>query len=187
MHWITVKLILWRCLMKTKLMIWVQTFWPASHDWYKIHSMNKQLIKIKEIYWKLHVLTSHVVVTPVWTPGHINRRVTRDPRLQDLVFSALLIHMPVFMSFHLRQSQHCIVTLSAVVMSLLPIVTAARGGAELSWSELLEASSQNTVQLLMLSSMSHHLVCVCTVIVTLQTVEMTRTLLISTCKMAILK
>ena len=110
-----------------------------------------------------------------------------QPTVARLGVSALLIHMTVFMSFHLRQSQHCIVTLSAVVMSLLPIVTAARGGAELSWSELLEASSQNTVQLLMLSSMSHHLVCVCTVIVTLQTVEMTRTLLISTCKMAILK
>ena len=72
-------------------------------------------------------------------------------------------------------------TLSAVVMSLLPVVTAAGGGAVLGGGELLEARSQDAVQLLMLPSVGHHFVGVSAVIVALQTVEMTGTLLIGTC------
>ena len=71
-------------------------------------------------------------------------------------------------------------TLSAVVMSLLPVVTAAGGGAVLGGGELLEARSQDAVQLLMLPSVRHHLVGVGAVIVTFQTVEMARTFLIGT-------
>jgi len=85
------------------------------------------------------------------------------------------------MSLHLRQTENSILTLSAVVMSLLPVVTAAGGGAVLGGGELLEARSQDAVQLLMLPSVRHHLVGVGAVIVTFQTVEMARTFLIGTC------
>ena len=66
-------------------------------------------------------------------------------------------------------------------MGLLAVVAAARGGAVLGGGELLEARSQDAVQLLMLSSVSHNFVGVSAVIVALQTVEMTGTLLIGTC------
>ena len=84
------------------------------------------------------------------------------------------------MSLHLRQTEDSILTLSAVVMSLLPVVTAAGGGAVLGGGELLESRSQDAVQLLMLPSVRHHLVGVGAVIVTFQTVEMARTFLIGT-------
>ena len=74
-----------------------------------------------------------------------------------------------------------------MVVGLLAVVAAARGGAVLRGGELLEARGQNAVQLLMLSPVGYNFVGIGAVIVTFQTVEMTRTLLISTCKMAILK
>ena len=93
----------------------------------------------------------------------------------------LLVHVSVLVGLHLRQAQHSVLTFPAVVMGLLPGVTAAVDGAVLGRGELLEASSQDAVQLLMLPAVSHNFVGVSAVIVALQTVEMTGTFLIGTC------
>ena len=90
--------------------------------------------------------------------------------------------MSVLVGLHLRQAQHSVLALPAVVVGLLPGVTAAVDGAVLGRGELLEAGSQDAVQLLMLSAVSDNFVGVGAVIVALQTVEMTGTLLIGTCK-----
>ena len=89
--------------------------------------------------------------------------------------------MSVLVGLHLGQAQHSVLALPAVVVGLLPGVTAAVDGAVLGRGELLEACSQDAVQLLMLSTVGDHFVGVGAVIVALQTVEMTGTLLIGTC------
>ena len=61
---------------------------------------------------------------------------------------------------------------------LFAIVTAAWSCTVLGRGELFKSCSQDAVQLLMLSPVSDHLVCVCAVVVTFQTMKMTRTLLI---------
>ena len=81
--------------------------------------------------------------------------------------ATLFIHVSVFVSFHLRQTQDCILTFSAVVMSLLAVVRTPGRGAVLGRGELLKSCSKDAVQLLMLSSMSHNFVCVCAVVITL--------------------
>ena len=68
-----------------------------------------------------------------------------------------------------------------MVVGLLAVVAAARGGAVLSGGELLEARGQDGVQLLVLPSVRHHLVGVRAVVVALQAVEVARALLICTC------
>ena len=90
--------------------------------------------------------------------------------------------MPVLVGLHLGQAQHCVLTLPAVVVGLLAGVAAAVYGTVLGGGELLEACSQDTVELLVLPPVSHHLVGVRAVVVTLQAVEVTGTLLIRTCK-----
>ena len=75
--------------------------------------------------------------------------------------------MSVFVSFHLRQTQDCILTFSAVVMSLLAVVRTPGRGAVLGRRELLEARREDAVQLLMLSAMGHNFVGVSAVVVTL--------------------
>lgn len=70
-----------------------------------------------------------------------------------------------------------------MIMRLFSVVGAPRGRTILCGGVLLKTRSHNTVQFLMLSSMSHHLICVSTVIITFQTVKMARTLLICTCVM----
>ena len=89
--------------------------------------------------------------------------------------------MPVLVRLHLRQAEDGVLTLPAVVVGLLPGVTAAVDGAVLGRGELLEASSEDAVQLLVLPAVSHDFVGVGAVIVALQTVEMTGTLLVGTC------
>ena len=69
----------------------------------------------------------------------------------------------------------------AVVVGLLAVVAAARGGAVLGGGELLEARGQDGVQLLVLPPVRHHLVGVGAVVVALQAVEVARALLICTC------
>lgn len=91
--------------------------------------------------------------------------------------------MPVLVRLHLRQAQDGVLTLPAVVVRLLAVVAAPRGGAELGGGELLEAGGHDGVQLLVLASMSHHLVGVRAEVVALEAVEMTRTLLVCTCIM----
>ena len=93
----------------------------------------------------------------------------------------LLVHVSVLVSLHLRQAQHSVLALPAVVVGLLPGMAAAVDGAVLGRGELLEAGSQDAVQLLMLSAVSDNFVGVGAVIVAFQTVEMTGTLLIGTC------
>ena len=68
-----------------------------------------------------------------------------------------------------------------MVVGLLAVVAAARGGAVLGGGELLEARGQDGVQLLVLPSVRHHLVGVRAVVVALQAVEVARALLICTC------
>ena len=89
--------------------------------------------------------------------------------------------MSVLVGLHLGEAQHSVLALPAVVVGLLPGVTAAVDGAVLGRGELLEASSEDAVQLLVLPAVSHDFVGVGAVIVALQTVEMTGTLLIGTC------
>ena len=89
--------------------------------------------------------------------------------------------MSVLVGLHLGQPQHCVLTLPAVVVGLLPGVAAPVDSAVLGGGELLKACSQDAVQLLMLPSVSDNFVGVGAVIVALQTVEMTGTLLIGTC------
>ena len=67
-----------------------------------------------------------------------------------------------------------------MVVGLLAVVAAARGGAVLRGGELLKARGQDAVQLLMLSPVGHNFVGISAVIVTFQTVEMARTFLIGT-------
>ena len=68
-----------------------------------------------------------------------------------------------------------------MVVGLLAVVAAARGGAVLRGGELLEARGQDGVQLLVLPPVRHHLVGVSAVVVALQAVEVARALLICTC------
>lgn len=95
----------------------------------------------------------------------------------------LLVEMPVLVGFHLGQTQHCILTLPAVVVGLLAIMTAAWCGAVLGGGELLEAGGHDAVQLLVLSSVGHHLVSVSAVVVALEAVEVTAALLVGACVM----
>ena len=68
-----------------------------------------------------------------------------------------------------------------MVVGLLAVVAAARGGAVLRGGELLESRGQDGVQLLVLPPVRHHLVGVSAVVVALQAVEVARALLICTC------
>ena len=68
-----------------------------------------------------------------------------------------------------------------MVVGLLAVVAAARGGAVLGGGELLKARGQDGVQLLVLPPVRHHLVGVSAVVVALQAVEVARALLICTC------
>ena len=85
--------------------------------------------------------------------------------------------MPVLVGLHLRESQHRVLTLLAVVVSLLPVVRAPAGVAELGGRVLLEAGGHDGVQLLVLPPVGHHLVGVGAVIVALEAVKVTRALL----------
>ena len=89
--------------------------------------------------------------------------------------------MSVLVGLHLGEAEHRVLTLPAVVVSLLAGVAAPVYSAVLGRGELLKASSQDAVQLLVLSAVGHHLVGVGAVVVALQAVEMTRALLICTC------
>ena len=89
--------------------------------------------------------------------------------------------MPVFVSLHLAEAEDGVLALPAVVVGLLAVVRAARRGAELGRGELLKAGRHDTVELLVLPPVRHHLVRVRAVVVALQTVEMARTLLIRAC------
>ena len=88
--------------------------------------------------------------------------------------------MSVFVSLHLGEAEDSVMTLSAVVVGLLSVVTAAGCCTKLGGSELLKARGQDAVQLLMLSPVGHNFVGISAVIVTFQTVEMARTFLIGT-------
>ena len=120
-------------------------------------------------------------MTPRWPPGWDRLDGLLSPSLSLSPGPALLIHVSVLVGLHLGEPQHGVLAFPAVVMGLLPRVTAAVDGAVLGRGELLEACSQDAVQLLMLPSVGHHFVGVSAVIVALQTVEMTGTLLIGTC------
>ena len=85
--------------------------------------------------------------------------------------------MPVFVPLHLGETQHCILTLGAVIMSLLAIVGTASHRTKLSGSVLFKAGCHDRVQLLVLSTVGHHFVGVGAVVVALQAVEMAAGLL----------
>ena len=88
--------------------------------------------------------------------------------------------MPVFVSLHLGQAQHGVLTLSAVVMGLFPVVNAGGHAAVLGRRVLLEPSSHDRVHLLVLLPVGHHLVGVGAVVVALQAVEVAGALLVGT-------
>ena len=88
-----------------------------------------------------------------------------------LVGSCSLVHVPVLMSLHLRQPEHGVLALPAVVVRLLAVVGAIGHGANLRGRVLLEAGGDDGVQLLVLATMSNHLVGVRAEVVALQAVE----------------
>lgn len=53
--------------------------------------------------------------------------------------------MPVLVRFHLGETQDGVLALPAVVVGLLAVVAAPRGGAELGGGELLKAGSHDGV------------------------------------------
>lgn len=63
-----------------------------------------------------------------------------------------------------------------MIVGLLAVVAAVGHGADLGGSVFLEASGNDGVQLLVLPPVSHHLVGVGAIIVTLEAMEVTRTL-----------
>jgi hypothetical protein len=85
--------------------------------------------------------------------------------------------MSVFVTFHLRQDQDGILTLGAMIMSLLAIMRTTSHRTKLGRSVLFKAGCHDGVKLLMLPPMSHNFVGVCAIIVTLQTMEMAAGLL----------
>ena len=112
-----------------------------------------------------------------WLAGHHRGPDLRTPWVSLPIF----IHVSVLVGLHLGEAEDCVLTLSAVVMGLLPIVTAAGRGTILGGSELLEARGQDGVQLLVLPPVRYHLVGIGAVVVALQAVEVARALLICTC------
>ena len=88
--------------------------------------------------------------------------------------------MSVLVGLHLGQAEDSVLTLPAVVVGLLAGVTAPVYATVLGWGELLEASSQDTVQLLVLPPVGNHLVGVGAVVVALQAVEVAGALLVGT-------
>ena len=90
--------------------------------------------------------------------------------------------MPVLVSLHLGQAQDSVLTFAAVIVGLLGIVDAACVAAILSRRVFLEPSCYYRVHLLVHLPVGHYFVGVSTVVVTLQAVEVTGTLLIRTCK-----
>ncbi len=97
--------------------------------------------------------------------------------------------MSVLVRLHLRQAEHCVLALPAVVVRLLAVVRALRRGrgrvgrpqraaARLRRRELVEARRHDGVQLLVLAPVGHHLVRVRAVVVALQAVEVAAALLL---------
>ena len=86
--------------------------------------------------------------------------------------------MPELVRGHLTEAQHGVVALEAVVVRLLLVVVAGGDVAGLRGRELLEARRVDGVPLLVLAAVRHHLVGVRAVVVALQTVEVTRALLV---------
>jgi len=82
------------------------------------------------------------------------------------------------MSRHLTQTEHGVVTLEAVVVSLLLVVVAALDVAGLRGGELLEACSVDRVSFLVLPPVGHHLVGVCAHEVAFLAVEVRRLILL---------
>ena len=89
--------------------------------------------------------------------------------------------MSVFVRFHLWEPKNSILTFAAMVMGLFTIMTASRYCTVLRGSVLFEPCCHDTVEFLMLSPMCDHLVGVGAVIVALEAVEVTATLLVCTC------
>lgn len=75
---------------------------------------------------------------------------------------------------HLRQAQHRVLTLQAMIVRLFAGVLALHGSARLAGSELLETGCRNAVQLGVLPSMGDHLVRVRADEVAFQTVKVRR-------------
>lgn len=85
----------------------------------------------------------------------------------------LSLEVTILVCSHLTEPQHCVLTAEAVVVSLLLAVDArVCSTARLRRSELLKPSSHDGVQLLVVSAMRYHFVCVRTDKVTFQAVEM---------------
>lgn len=94
-----------------------------------------------------------------------------------------LLHVPVLVGRHLRQTQHGVLTAQAVVVRLFARVHAtARLAARLGRRELLETRGHDGVQFLVLAPVRHHLVGVRAHELALQTVEMRRFVLTSACE-----
>ena len=118
--------------------------------------------------------------------ANCNRRLRAESPLisedrgLEWLYLPIFIHVSVLVSLHLGEAEDCVLTLSAVVMGLLPVVAAAGSRTILGGSEFLKARGQDAVQLLMLPPVGNNFVGIGAVIVTFQTVEMARTFLIGT-------
>ena len=93
--------------------------------------------------------------------------------------------MAIFVRLHLGQAENGVLTLAAVVVRLLAVVTAAGNGAVLGGCVLLEPRRHDAVELLVLAPVGDHFVGICAVVVALQTVEMAGALLVGTCNNSI--
>ena len=81
--------------------------------------------------------------------------------------------MPELVGLHLGQAQHSVLTLAAVVVSLLPAVGTVVNRTLLNGRVLVKARVADGVHLLVLAPVGDHLVGVRAVLVALQAVEMT--------------
>lgn len=90
---------------------------------------------------------------------------------------SLSVHVSVLVRRHLRQTQHRVLALQAMIMSLLARVLTLHGPAGLTGGELLETRRRDAVQLGVLPSMGDHLIRVRANKVALETVKVRRLVL----------
>lgn len=99
----------------------------------------------------------------------------RSPtNVQSSKRTSLCVHVSILVRGHLCQTEHSVLTLKTVVVSLFARMLALDTPARLAGRELLETSGCYAVQFRVLSSMSDHLVRIRADEVAFQTVEVGR-------------
>ena len=92
--------------------------------------------------------------------------------LSNLTFRRFsFVHVAIFVAFHLGEPQDGVLTLSAVVVCLLPIVGASPYRTKLRGRVFFKAGGHDGVQLLVLASVGHYFVGIRAIVVAFQTME----------------